>query len=169
MKNIVDRLSHIGNINCEELAEILPLVVRVIPEISSGSAELECQPHSGEYSRFGVFFHAIADESDLKRFSDNKPKIVLATFDLFANTGISGELKSGGVLVFPSTQYQNIVGRAINESGVVGNRCLGEQIEADRAVQEGHMTIDLAGVLQGSFPILSIPQRILVPISLMKK
>ncbi len=166
MKSIVDRLVHIGNINCEKLANILPLVVRVIPEISSGSTELECQPHDGEHSRYGVFFHALADESDLDRFSGDRQKIVLSTSDLFANTGISGDLKSGGVLVFPSNKYQNEIARA---GGTGADHCLGEQIGVDRSIQEEHITIDLAGVAHGNFPILSIPQRILIPMSLMKK
>ncbi|MBI5356083.1 hypothetical protein HZB78_00525 [Candidatus Collierbacteria bacterium] len=166
MKNIVDRLVNIGNINCDELADILPLVVRVIPEISSGSTELECQPHSGEHSRYGVFFHAITNESDLDRFSGDRQKIVLSTSDLFANTGISGELKSAGVLVFPSNKYQNELSRA---GGTGESHCLGEQIGVDRNIQEEHITIDLAGVAYGSFPILSIPQRILIPVGLMKR
>ena len=56
MRNIVDRLVDIGNINCEELARILPFAVRVIPELDGTGEELECQPHDGEHSRFGVFF-----------------------------------------------------------------------------------------------------------------
>ena len=170
MRNIVDRLVDIGNINCEELARILPFAVRVIPELDGTGEELECQPHDGEHSRFGVFFHAIADEGDFKRFPADKPKIVLATSDLFASTGISGELKEGGVLIFPSNRYQNEIRRAQNRAETAGGgRCLGEEIRADRRIQEEHITIDLAGVAHGNFPILSIPQRILIPMSLVKK
>lgn len=170
MKSIVDRLVDIGNIDCDELARLLPFAVRVIPELDGTTDELECQPHSGEHSRFGVFFHAIADEIDLKRFDDTRPKIVLSTSDLFSGTGISGELKEGGVLVFPSRQYQNEIGRAQNKVGTAsGGHCLGEEIVADRCIQEEHITLDLAGVANGGLPILSIPQRILIPMPLIKR
>jgi hypothetical protein len=167
MQHIVDRLTNIGSVKCDELAMLLPLVVRVIPEIDDLGGELECQPHDGEHSRYGVFFHALTSEEELNRFPDGKPKIVLSTQDLFNRTGISGELKSGGILVFPSSKYQNEI--SLVGGADLGNCCLGEQIGVDRSIQEEHITLDLAGVDRGSLPILSIPQRILIPVGLMKR
>jgi hypothetical protein len=171
MKDIVDRLTDIGSVDCSELSRILPLVVRVIPELNDAIRELECQPNSGEYSRYGVFFHALADEEELKRFSDRNPKIVLSTSDLFARTGISGDLKQGGVLVFPSQRYQTEITRILNKNGLKDPKdlCFGNQIGIDRIVQEKHITLDVAGACQGRLPILSIPQRILIAMDLIKK
>ena len=98
---------------------------------------------------------------DFKRFPADKPKIVLATSDLFASTlGISGELKEGGVLIFPSNRYQNEIRRAQNRAETAGGgRCLGEEIRADRRIQEEHITIDLLKGGSRQFPYFKYPSK----------
>jgi len=170
MKQIADQLTSDGLIDCSELSELLPWVIRVIPDIDGEVEKLECRPACGEFSRFGVFFHALANEDQLKRFPETKPKIVLRTSDLLDSTGISRELKDRGILVFPSRQYSQEIVLAVPQNGSrLEKLCLGDQIGIDKSIQERHITLDVAGTCQGRLPILSIPERILISMDLIKK
>ena len=170
MVKLIDSLSEKGAVGSSELAEILPLMVRVVPEIDSAAQKLEFRPTSGEHSRFEVFFYALTGDEELERFSNINPKIVLRTEDLLDNTGISGELKNKGILVFPSREYSQEVALATPKNGSKpAVLYLGDQIVIDQSIQERHITLDVAGVSQGRLPILSIPQRILIPRRLMKR
>ncbi|GEM_PF-4654273 len=170
MKQVVDQLTRDGLIGCSELSEFLPWVIRVIPDIDGEVENLECKPACGELSRFGVFFHALANEDQLHRFPETKPKIVLKTSDLLDNTGISRELKDRGILVFPSREYSQEIALATPKNGSEpAALCLGDQIVVDQSIQERFITLDVAGVSQGRLPILSIPQRILISMDLIKK
>lgn len=170
MKKIVDQLTRNGLVGCSELSEILPWVIRVIPDIDVEVKKLECRPVCGEFSRFGVFFHALTNEDQVRGFPETKPKIILKTSDLLDSTGISRELKDRGILVFPSRQYsQEIVSVVPQNRSSLGYLCLGDQIGIDQSIQKGHITLDVAGVCQGRLPILSIPERILISMDLIKK
>lgn len=170
MKQAVDKLIQCGSIGCSELSGLLPWVIRVIPDIYGEVKDLECKPAYGEHSRFGVFFYALADGDQLQRFPETKPRIILRTSDLLDNTGISVELKSQGVLVFPSKEYSREITLATPKNGsTAADLCFGDQVGIDQSIQKRHITLDVAGVFQDRLPILSIPERILISMDLIKK
>lgn len=136
----------------QEVAAFFPLMLRHLScsnQITTSG--IECTPHDGEQTRFGVYFYALRGqlhESEVPTL----PYVVVPTNELFLNGGIDHSLVHKGVLVFPSEGYQT-------EAEQLSRQRV-SPYEIDRQLNHQWMTLDLAAERRDGHPILSIPCRV---------
>lgn len=139
-----------------ELAEKYPKVVRRLSNLNTvDDNSVECNPQSGEQTRFGVFFHALSDLVPLKDLGQGWPTVVFPTEEL-PECCRDKELVDRGVLIFPSAAYQfALVDLQRSDSSLKG-------FGLDIKLNHKWIVLDEATSRRLEMPILSVPTKLII-------